>query len=279
MKKFFYLDRKIFKYDHPLVKLMASLAVAMLIVYPDKDEQWSDVLLVPAYMQLMLVSIGVSYLVFSWIFVVSVMVAMHFGKESQVYKRWLWQLIAGVLASFLFSYLCAELYFSWLGVDVQHRYGRNTLPLFALIILCANLTYCYYIDHYKDILKGLRPNETVLTVKSGNTTYKIPTKQLAYAYHYNGVNWLRVFGKELEEKIYVNETLDNLEAKLDPCYFIKLNRQFVVNRNAIKEVRKKNRGLIFTLDPPCEITEVTANREKKKELEAWLERDYINCHF
>lgn len=45
----------------------------------------------------------------------------------------------------------------------------------------------------------------------------------------------------------------------------------MVNRKAIKEVRREKRSLIFILDPPCEIAEVKTNREKKKELEDWLE--------
>jgi len=271
MKKFFYIDRKIFKYDHPFVKLTASFVVAMLIVYPDKDEQWSDVLFVSTYIQLMLVSMLVSYLVFSWIFMVSVMVVIRFRKEKQARTRWLWQLIAGVLVPFLFSYMCTELYFNRLGIDVQHHYSRNTLPLFALIILCANLVYCYYIDHHTDILKDSTPYATILTVKNGSITYKIPVEQLAYAYHHHNVNWLRFFGKRLEEKIYTDDTLDNIETMLDPGLFNKLNRQFVVNKKAIKEVRREKRSLIFILDPPCEIAEVKTNREKKKELEDWLE--------
>lgn len=66
------------------------------------------------------------------------------------------------------------------------------------------------------------PYKTVLTVKSGKTTYRIRVEQLAYAYHYNDINWLRIFGRRLEEKIYIDDTLDSIEAMLNPASFTKI---------------------------------------------------------
>jgi|GEM_PF-5786146 len=270
--------RKFFQYDHPLLKLLASLLVATLVVYPARDEHWMDILRVSSYAFLFLLSTCLSFVVFSWIYGISVFLMLNYNGKDKQQQRWVWQIVAGVGVSFLCSLACSELYFRFMGQEMAMHYGRNTLPMFLFIIVCANLIYIFYLDQYTDLTRKLTPYATVIAAKVGKSIHRIPVEQIAYVYHHNKVNWVRVFENDSEddecittEKYLLEDTLDNVEAMLNPSLFKKLNRKVVANKNAIRQIQKEDRGLTFVLDPPCsEIGLIKSGRIRKKVLEDWL---------
>lgn len=61
----------------------------------------------------------------------------------------------------------------------------------------------------------------------------LPTSEIAYAYIDTKTVKLVTFDNKM---FYMNQTLDDILAQLDPQMFFRANRQFVVSRNAVKDV-------------------------------------------
>ncbi len=61
----------------------------------------------------------------------------------------------------------------------------------------------------------------------------LPTSEIAYAYIDTKTVKLVTFENKM---YYMNQTLDDILAQLDPQLFFRANRQFVISRNAVKDV-------------------------------------------
>ena len=70
----------------------------------------------------------------------------------------------------------------------------------------------------------------------------------------------------------IDHTLEELEKILNPRFFFRISRKFLVNFNAIAELR----GLVSSkleikLNQPCE-HELVVSRERAADLKVWLDR-------
>ena len=77
--------------------------------------------------------------------------------------------------------------------------------------------------------------------------------------------------KTNSRKFIIEHTLDELEKNLlDPDYFFRINRKFIVNIDAIEEVRNyANSRLKLTLNSPVD-HDMIVSREKVNDFKSWL---------
>lgn len=69
------------------------------------------------------------------------------------------------------------------------------------------------------------------------------------------------------------ESLDEIEEMLDPDLFFRVNRQFIVNRNAIQRVWGiENSKLMVKLKEPHQNIEIDMSRQKAPLFKKWLEK-------
>lgn len=106
-------------------------------------------------------------------------------------------------------------------------------------------------------------------VKSGQTMKPVPTKDIAYAM----IDSQLVFFIDWNGKRYlVEHTLDELEKKLDPGEFFRINRQMIVSLNAVKAIHAYfNSRLKLDLQPHPD-TDVLVSRMKVSEFKKWLDQ-------
>lgn len=106
-------------------------------------------------------------------------------------------------------------------------------------------------------------------IHQGDRIIPLEGDKVALFYIDNGI----VFAYTLDQKkMMVNKKLDNLEEQYSP-YFFRANRQFLVNRKAVKEASQYfHRKLLVNLTIPFK-EEITVGKEKVTEFLDWLVRE------
>ena len=109
-----------------------------------------------------------------------------------------------------------------------------------------------------------------IMIKSGNKLQYKPVDSAAYFYADGKAVYMAVRGEGT--RFLIDHTLEELEQILDPKHFFRISRKFLVNFNAIAELR----GLVSSkleikLNQPCE-HELVVSRERAADLKAWLDR-------
>ncbi len=104
-------------------------------------------------------------------------------------------------------------------------------------------------------------------VRYGQKIKAIETNQIAYFFTETGNNFFRTF----ENNTYpVDFSLDKLEEMLDPGKFYRINRQFIINIEAIKDMYTYSKSRVkIELNPPCEIDTI-ASTERSGDFKKWL---------
>ncbi|PZR35438.1 MAG: DNA-binding response regulator [Azospira oryzae] len=109
-----------------------------------------------------------------------------------------------------------------------------------------------------------------LLIKSGNKLHYKPTNEVAYFFADGKAAYL--ISQKDNRKSMVDHTLEELESLLDPRQFFRISRKFIVNVNAIAEIK----GLISTrlevkLGQPCE-HDLSVSRDRVADFKKWLDR-------
>ena len=106
------------------------------------------------------------------------------------------------------------------------------------------------------LVKG---RDQLIPVEAGEIAYFSSAHEVVYLVTYSGRRWALDF------------TLDELEQKLDPQDFFRLNRQFLGSLNAIEAIHPYFNGRLKLQLQPAPQKEVLVSREKAKRSKAWLE--------
>ena len=128
-------------------------------------------------------------------------------------------------------------------------------------------------DVNKDLMEMVRSLQVQTLFKSrflvnkGDTLIPISTKDVAYFYAEDKV----VFLTTLENKKYlINYTLEELEQKLDPKQFFRVNRQFLSSLASIRKVHNYfNYKLKLDLQPDSGI-EVIVSKARTSDFKLWM---------
>ena len=104
-------------------------------------------------------------------------------------------------------------------------------------------------------------------VKLGRKLFPLHIDDIAYFMASDKLVWLVTNEKK---KYIINFTLTELEEMLNPQKFFRLNRQFITNVNAVKDLEPYFKGQVtVNLVPPVE-DEIVISRNKTPELKDWL---------
>lgn len=102
-------------------------------------------------------------------------------------------------------------------------------------------------------------------VKVGAQFKSIACSDVAYFYYKDGLSYLRTE----EHNLPTDYSLDQLSDELDQENFYRVNRQFIINIKAVREIHSYfNSRLLLTLSPPTE-TDVIVSRERVLGFKVW----------
>lgn len=123
----------------------------------------------------------------------------------------------------------------------------------------------------RDLLRGsASPYKQRLMIKSGNKLQYKPVGNAAYFFADGKAAFLitRADG----HKFLIDHTLEELETILDPQQFFRISRKFIINFEAVTELRGTvSTGLEVRLGQQTE-HELSVSRERAAELKSWLDR-------
>jgi len=110
--------------------------------------------------------------------------------------------------------------------------------------------------------------KTTYLVSHRDELVPIRTEQLGYCYIDLGI----VKAKTLDNQTYViDRKLEDLENELDPSDFCRVNRQFIINRNAITKIKQYFGGkLIVHVHPPFE-ERIIISKAKAPDFKKWMD--------
>lgn len=122
---------------------------------------------------------------------------------------------------------------------------------------------------FEDVLKSLAPKEYKerFLVSSGKKFLPISVLDVAYFYSEDGLSFMKT---KDNARFIVNETLDQLELCLDPKYFFRANRQFIVCADSVLSIENYfNQKLIVKLTPSPH-TDVLVSKTKASKFKEWM---------
>lgn len=96
----------------------------------------------------------------------------------------------------------------------------------------------------------------------------VPVNDIAWFASRHKVTFLRTFAGE---SLVVDKPLSALEGLLDPARFRRVNRQYIVNINAIQRLKPHYKGKLLLALEPSPGEEVTVSQEQAAEVKGWLE--------
>lgn len=105
-------------------------------------------------------------------------------------------------------------------------------------------------------------------VKKGEKFWHIPTEDIAYLCAEDGLTIGYLFDGR---KHFIDYTLDDLETKIEPDKFFRINRKLLININSILTVKTYfSRRLMLEVEPKTEM-EVIVAKERVAAFKLWLD--------
>ncbi|MCE1189916.1 MAG: LytTR family DNA-binding domain-containing protein [Ignavibacteria bacterium] len=105
-------------------------------------------------------------------------------------------------------------------------------------------------------------------VRSGQAFTKVNTSECAYFYSANKLTHLITHNGK---KYFLDYTLEELEEQLNPGAFFRVNRQFILNIDAIVNIHSFFSGKLKVQINPKPDDDIIVSRLKAKEFKDWLE--------
>lgn len=105
--------------------------------------------------------------------------------------------------------------------------------------------------------------------RQGNVFKAIYNTDIAYFYINNQELRIMTYSKE---SFPLDYTLDEVQKMVDPAYFFRINRQFILNIKSITNIQSHlNSRLKLTINPISKLAkEIIVSREKVKDFKQWL---------
>lgn len=144
---------------------------------------------------------------------------------------------------------------------------KKAIQKFKTITSKQNRNESDYAELFENIRKQLQSNKLPsVIIHQGERIIPIAGEKIAFFYIDKGTVWAYTFE---QKKNAVALNLEELENKFAP-YFFRANRQFLINRNAIKEASQHyNRKVLIHLLFPF-IKQILVTKEKVTPFLEWL---------
>jgi two-component system LytT family response regulator len=114
-----------------------------------------------------------------------------------------------------------------------------------------------------------KPIKDRFVIKSGDNIYSIKKEEVCLIESKDKHTYLH---KIDQKKFIVDYTLEQLEALLDPQQFFRINRTYIVNKEAISDIKTYvNSRLLLQLSIPTCQTEIIVSRSRVSDFKKWLE--------
>lgn len=127
------------------------------------------------------------------------------------------------------------------------------------------------VNNFEELVKKL--NERIyrerFLVYSGDSLFPISSNDISYFISEDGVTMIVTKGNK---RFFITESLDSLENELNPHFFFRANRQFILALDSIDKIHNYGlQKLKITIKPETEL-EIIVSKLKATQFKKWLNR-------
>jgi len=192
-------------------------------------------------------------------------------------KRWAWQIGLSFPLGILIDWGGVLIRNHLLAIPfLPHLFLYTDVPV--LLLFTIILPYLYrkwYLAHYYQTLSMDAKDSTILvperlpfSVKKGNKVYQISIEDICYFYRKDQYNFLR---ESNGNEYILDQSLTAIEQQLDTHLFFRINRQLLVNRQAIQSYKiLPSRQIALSLSPVFE-TGALLNKNRSAQFKKWIQ--------
>lgn len=105
--------------------------------------------------------------------------------------------------------------------------------------------------------------------KLGNKIKSVPIEKIKYFYSKDKMTFII---DEQNNKLPINNTLDEIDQMIDPNEFFRVNRQYITHFNAIDEIHPYFKGRLKLKLKPKNVDDIVVSTEKSPQFKSWLNR-------
>jgi DNA-binding LytR/AlgR family response regulator len=120
------------------------------------------------------------------------------------------------------------------------------------------------------LLRRLMPSyKQRLLMKLGDHYYSKTVEEIAFFYAEGKVTYTHL--RDNHKRYIIDYTLENLESQmLDPRRFFRINRKFIINIEAITEIKSYVNGRLRLVTSPASAVDMIVSRERVSDFKDWL---------
>ena len=105
-------------------------------------------------------------------------------------------------------------------------------------------------------------------IKAGHKILALPIEKIAYFFSQNKLTY--AMAKE-GKKYPIDQTLEMVDAQLNPKVFFRANRQYIIGIDSINEIHPYFKGRLKVALSPEADDQITISSEKTREFKMWLD--------
>lgn len=122
-------------------------------------------------------------------------------------------------------------------------------------------------DEYTHLIRSESDYQQRFLIKHGNQLITLSASQIAYIFTSNKT--VIMVTKDNMQYSF-DATLDQMEKKLNPKYFFRINRQFIIQLDAITRMENETRGRVKILVSPLSKEEMIVSIDRSAQFKKWL---------
>ncbi|MEQ8470872.1 MAG: LytTR family DNA-binding domain-containing protein [Marinoscillum sp.] len=121
----------------------------------------------------------------------------------------------------------------------------------------------------KQINLGGKEYKSRFLVKQGDKMISVKSEDISVFQTRHGVVHITT---TTDKKYLLDQTLDEIQEKLDPSKFFRANRQFIIFFSSITTVHKYHKGKLLVETAPATTDEIIVSAEKATRFKQWLDQ-------
>ncbi|MCE7057592.1 LytTR family transcriptional regulator [Algoriphagus sp. AGSA1] len=261
------------RYNDQVMRILLCVIAAFLVAMYGTGARFLDSLSNNSFFVKLLAAFLMAFLFIEFIHWVTVQLDKKYDWKDSPLLRLTLQFTLGVLLPGVVDYFFLSLYQWYFGLTTSSANPglNNSIPAMALPVFLFNIYYLFYYQ----ILRNREGNTytktemEILLVQQGTKTIPMELQNIRFIYHQDRMNYLVTSN---QTTYFINETLDELEQKLPPRDFFRINRKMIIQYRSCQDFRSNGHGKLFVHLSPSFHEEVTVSQSRAGKFKEWIRR-------
>ncbi len=268
-------EKRTVQYKDLFPRLLITLIGAHYIVSFGEPESFFELLLMWDYQRSLLYNWAIAFLVVTLIRSITLKLDEKFDWQQNPIVRILLQSVFGICFLSMIAFLLAAVYFAVHDLNIlETEYISYDFPMVILMLMLINF---YYFVYYVAVTWAKSKNakhvtttyKKVIIVQQGAKNIPIIVDDIAYFYRSNEENFLRL---KNGTDYLITSALDAMENKLDPHYFFRVNRQFLISFSACERFEPVENDKLELFTNPSFKEPIIVSQKKAPDFRKWIEK-------